>query len=86
MAVGIPVAVKTPVGIVVVLELLVRTDVPEVVFADVTGGALIITLDGGTDGLPATVLMLDPGLFQFCDWLYKTPLIMTPPRFAITFF
>lgn len=48
--VGTPVAVKTPVGIVVVLELF-PLDVE--VATVVAGGALIITLVGGCVGLPA---------------------------------
>ena len=64
VAVGIPVAVKTPVGIVVVLTVLSRA--PEDVLVVITGGALI-TLDGGAEGLPAMELILDPGVFQLED-------------------
>lgn len=67
VAVGTPVAVKTPVGIVVVVVLLSRADEPEDVLVVVIGGALIMTLEGGTEGLPATVLMLEPGVFQLAD-------------------
>lgn len=73
--VGTPVAVKTPVGIVVVLEVL-PFDV-EVVTV-VGGGALIITLVGGAVGLPATLVTLPSGVFQLAEALYKTPLKITP--------
>lgn len=84
VAVGIPVAVKTPVGIVLVV--LPRVVDLETVLLVVEGGALIMTLEGGTDGLPATVLMLDAGVFQSDDRPYRTPLIMMPARLAMMFF
>jgi len=87
VAVGTPVAVNTPVGIDVVVEdLLPRESDCDELGAPVEGGALTITLEGGTVGLPATLLMLSAGVDHLADSLYSTPLIRAPARFAIMFF
>lgn len=82
--VGTPVAVKTPVGIVVVDEPL-PFDVDDEAAAEV-GGALIITLEGTCVGCPARLVTLLAGVCQLAELLYNTPLIMTPARFATIFF
>ena len=87
VVVGTPVAVKTPVGIVVVaVELLLPLELDCVDdFVDV-GGALVMKLEGGTVGLPATLLTLASGACQLAESPYRTPLMRTPARFAIMFF
>lgn len=64
--VGMPVAVKTPVGIVLVLELFPPFILEEELVPD-AGGGLTIALEGGAVGLPATLLTLLAGVDQLAD-------------------
>ena len=79
---GTPVAVNTPVGILVVVCPLCRVVVSGCV---VIGGAELIMLLGDVPGKPANSLKLGSGTFQSASSSYKTPLMITPALFASIF-
>lgn len=66
--VGTPVAVKTPVGIVVVFEV-PPVDVDDDAALVDMGGALIMTLEGGWVGCPARLVTLLAGVCQLAELL-----------------
>ena len=81
---GTPVAVYTPVGKLLVLEAPWFDAVPLCLVVEF--GALVIMLAGGVPGIPASVLKLGSGVTQSPSLLNRTPLMMTPPSLASTFF